>query len=59
MSGSLNACVKKGKKIEKLRKVATTRKSKTQNQQWKTRRFNIVDVWLWCSKCFNNPYIFK
>jgi len=42
-----------------MRKVATNRKSKTQNQIWKTRLFNIVGVWLWSSKCFIKPYIFK
>ena len=52
---------KESKNIEKLmmRKVATNRKSKTQNQIWKTRLFNIVGVWLWSSKCFIKPYIFK
>jgi len=43
-----------------MRKVATRRKKvRLLNVSDKQDHFQFVSVWLWSSKCFINPYIFK
>jgi len=41
-----------------MRKVATSRKSKSHNRKWKTRSISVCEC-LWSSRCLINPYIFK
>ena len=52
--GSMYAYVKKAEIIRTvriiIRIVATSRKSRTHNRQWKTK---LISVWLWCSWCFS------
>ena len=53
---------KKAKRLGKaiMRKVATRRKKvRLINDNEKQDHFQFVSVWLWSSKCFINPYIFK
>jgi len=43
-----------------MRKVATRRKKvRLINDNEKQDHFQFVSAWLWSSKCFINPYIFK
>jgi len=40
-----------------MRKAATSRKSRTHNQQWNTRLISVYECLMWCSTSFHIPYI--
>jgi len=40
-----------------IRKVVSSRKSKTHHRQWKTTHIQFGSVWLWFSRCFVNTIL--